>query len=106
LEEGRQKRPQRAGGRCPEDHERYQAEGGQPASLTDEAGDDRARHQLTFGTDVPEPGAEGDGDREPGEKEGRRFDQRVLDIVSGLEGGEEKEAVGGKDSGTGGGGAA
>ena len=53
-----------------QDHRRDQRPAGQALAGADEGCGHGAGEQLSFGADVPEPGAKGDRDREPGETSG------------------------------------
>ena len=65
----------------------------------DEGGGNGARHQLALGADVPEFGAEGDGDRKAGEDHRGGLDQRLGDVELGAERAAEHDAVGLEDAG-------
>ena len=52
----------------------------------DAGGEEGADHELAFGADVPQTHAEGDGDAERGQDEGRRLDGGVGPAVERTEG--------------------
>ena len=76
----RHRRRRGPGKRAGEDHGRDQGPAGQALAGADEGCGHGAGEQLAFGADVPEPGAKGDRDREPGEHQRRRLDHGLDEV--------------------------
>ena len=63
----------------------------------DVAGEDGAEHQLPLGTDVEQPGTEGEGHAESGADQRRGLDQGVADGVPAADGAGQQRPVGATD---------